>query len=305
VKHLLAAMIAMLATPVLADPGTVIAVGGALQDDNAEVYRAMIDAMPQGAPAIVVIPAASGFAGGSAQRFADTLARYGVDPSRVVLAKVATVDDPETPQIDEASWKGGGSDPAEIANLRDAGLIWFSGGDQARIIATMVQADGSDTPMLAAIRQRLAQGAVVGGTSAGAAVLGEHMIACGSPDIALTAPVSYSLSDCAAAGEDADKTPLVLGKGLGFVERVVFDQHFTQRGRLVRLVRAVACIEGMPIGVGVDEDTAMVFDLSDPVGRTVGRGTVTTLHAAADGRRCEGAVLGPTLLTRRSAQSRP
>lgn len=302
-RLLVAVLLAAAAVPVHADPGTVIAVGGALQDDNDAVFRALIDAMPDDAPGVVVIPTASGFAGGAAERFAEALAKYGMDPARVVLARVAAVDDPETPEVNEALWKDGAGDPTEVAKLRNAGLIWFVGGDQARIIATFTKPDGSDTLMLAAIRQRLADGAVVGGTSAGAAVLGEHMIGCGNPEVALTAPVSDDLPACSTIDEAAKDTPLVLAPGLGFLAGIVFDQHFSQRARLTRLVRAVACIEADSVtGIGVDEDTAFVFDLAREMGHAEGSGTITLVDPSDGRRSCEGAVMDNVRLARIAAK---
>jgi cyanophycinase len=300
----LVALLALCAAPALADPGTVVAVGGALEDDNAAVFRALVDAMPADAPGIVVIPAASGSAGGSASRFADALARHGVSRDRVDLVQVALVDDPETPDADESLWRDGGSNPAEIARIERAGLIWFAGGDQARIVATLVRPDGSDTPMLAAIRQRLAAGAVIGGTSAGAAVLGEHMIGCGSPDVALVAPVSRNLADCATTEEGATGAPLVLAQGLGFVPGIVFDQHFSQRGRLTRLVRAVACIDAEAVtGIGVDEDTGFVFGLGRETGHAVGKGTITLVDPSDGRKTCDGAVMDNVRLARIPART--
>ncbi|MDM7957425.1 cyanophycinase [Blastomonas sp.] len=303
-KILCAALLAAASVSAFAETGTVVAVGGALADDNAAVFRALIDAMPDDALDIVVIPAASGSPGGSATRFADALARHGVDRRRVGLVHVAVIDDPETPDADESRWSGGASDPDEIAKIDRAGLIWFAGGDQARILAALVMPDGKDTPMLAAIRQRLMQGAVIGGTSAGAAVLGEHMIGCGSPDVALTAPVSRRLADCAATGEDAEGAPLVLAKGLGFLTNIVFDQHFSQRGRLTRLVRAVACIDADAVtGVGVDEDTGFVFSLANDMGHAVGRGTITLVDPSDGRKACDGAVMDNVRLARVPAKA--
>lgn len=303
-RLLLAALLVAATAPVQADPGRVVAVGGALKDDNAAVFRALIDAIPKDAPQIVVIPAASGYPGGAAARFADALADYGIDRSRVVTAQVAMVDDPETPDTDESRWQGGASAPDQVASIGRAGLIWFAGGDQARILATLVKPDGSDTPMLAAIRRRLSDGAVIGGTSAGAAVLGEHMIGCGSPDVALTAPVSRNLADCAESGEEAGGTPLVLAQGLGFLPGMVFDQHFSQRGRLTRLVRAVACVDADAItGIGVDEDTGFVFDLARQIGYPAGRGTITLVDPSDGRKSCDGAVMDNVRLARIPART--
>ena len=287
-----AILLAMVAVPAQAERGTVVVVGGALADDNADVYRTMIKAMPADAPDVVIIPAASGIIGRSVPRAAKAFVAHGVDPARVVTAHVAMVDDPDTPDVDESRWNLGGSDPAEIAKVEKAGLIWMLGGDQLRIMAALVRPDGRDTPMLTAMRKRLEQGAVIGGTSAGAAVMGEHMIGCGSPDIALTGPVSRDFRDCDGKAEDEGKVSLVLGRGLGFLPGIVFDQHFSQRARLTRLVRAVACVDaGSVTGIGVDEDTAFVFDIGDGAGVPVGRGTITVMDPSEGHRSCDNAVL--------------
>lgn len=287
-----AVCLGLIGVPALADPGTVVVVGGALEDDNADVYRAMIRAMPEDARNVVIIPAASGIIGRSVPRATKAFVAHGVDPARIVTAHVAMADDPDTPDVDESRWNMGGSDPAEIAKVKKAGLIWMLGGDQLRIMAALVKPDGSDTPMLAAMRKRLEQGAVIGGTSAGAAVMGEHMIGCGSPDIALTGAVSRDFRDCDGKEEDEGSVPLVLGRGLGFLPGIVFDQHFSQRARLTRLVRAVACIEGEAVtGIGVDEDTAFVFDIGHEAGVPVGRGTITVIDPSEGHRSCDNAVM--------------
>lgn len=287
-----AVLLAMVAVPAQADRGTVVVVGGALADDNADVYRAMIEAMPPDAPDVVIIPAASGIIGRSVPRAAKAFAAHGVDPARVVTAHIALVDDPDTPDVDESRWNGGGSDPEEIAKIEKAGLIWMLGGDQLRIMAALVKPDGSDTPMLAAMRKRLDKGAVIGGTSAGAAVMGEHMIACGSPDIALIGPVSRDVKDCDGKEEEQGKVPLVLGRGLGFLPGIVFDQHFSQRARLTRLIRAVAYVEAESVtGIGVDEDTAFVFDIGHETGFPVGSGTITVVDPSDGHRSCDNAVM--------------
>lgn len=287
-----AILLAMVAVPVQAERGTVVVVGGALADDNADVYRAMIGAMPDDARDVVIIPAASGIIGRSVPRAAKAFVAHGVDPARVFTAHIAMVDDPDTPDVDESRWNMGGSDPVEIAKVEKAGLIWMLGGDQLRIMAALVRADGSDTPMLTAMRKRLEQGAVIGGTSAGAAVMGEYMIGCGSPEVALTAPVSRDFNGCDGRAEDARDVPLVLGKGLGLLPGIVFDQHFSERGRLTRLVRAVACVEAEAVtGIGVDEDTGFFFDIGRETGIPVGRGTITVIDPSDGHRSCDRAVM--------------
>jgi len=121
------------------------------------------------------------------------------------------------------------------AALESATLIWMPGGDQNRFMKAI---DG--TGLAEVIHARYRAGAVVGGTSAGAAVLSEAMIT-GDADL-------KSLT--------AGKT--VLAKGLGLLTDVIVDQHFLQRQRSNRLISAVLDRPTL-VGIGIDEATAVVF----------------------------------------------
>lgn len=126
------------------------------------------------------------------------------------------------------------ADPGARAALEASTLIWMPGGDQNRLMKAI---DG--TGLDEVIRARHRAGAVVGGTSAGAAVLSKLMIT-GEADLkALT----------------AGKTELA--KGLGIWEAGIFDQHFLQRQRNNRLLSAVLDNPGI-IGIGIDEATAAI-----------------------------------------------
>ncbi len=255
----------MLTTLMAAAAGTLVIVGGALDPGNAAVFGAFAEAAGKDS-AIAVIPAASGTPTTSARNFAEDIARHGVVASRVVTVRVAAEDDPATPDIDERRWASNASDPAEIAKIERAGGIWFTGGDQSRIVATLVAGDGSDTPLLAAIRKRLAAGAVVGGTSAGAAIMSGSMILQGDSLAALLP---------APAGE-----PLKVGRGLGFFPRGIVDQHFDARARLGRLSVALATLPvAERMGYGIDENTALIVDLARGTAKAVGAGYVTLIDA--------------------------
>jgi len=142
---------------------------------------------------------------------------------------------------------------AALVAIRAASLIWMSGGDQTRLLRALEGAG-----LVEAIRERHRAGAVVGGTSAGAAAL---------PAVMLTG--------------DADLESLTAGRtvtatGLGLVPEAIVDQHLLARRRLPRLLAAVLDHPHL-VGVGVDEATAAIV-----IGRrleVVGRGQVVVVDA--------------------------
>jgi cyanophycinase len=138
------------------------------------------------------------------------------------------------------------TDPDAKAWLEHATLIWMPGGDQNRFMKAI---DG--TGLEEVIRSAYRKGAVVGGTSAGAAVLSEKMI---TGEAELTSLRS-------------GKT--VLGKGLGLWADGIVDQHFLKRQRNNRLLSAVLDNPGL-VGVGIDEATAVILRNSklEAVGRS-------------------------------------
>jgi cyanophycinase len=142
---------------------------------------------------------------------------------------------------------------AARAAITAATLIWMPGGDQNRFMQAI---DGTGLAELILWRYR--DGAVVGGTSAGAAVLSTLMIT-GDADL-------KSLT--------AAKT--VLGKGLGLLTNVIVDQHFLQRQRGNRLISAVLDHPDT-VGVGIDEATAAIF--KDDGFEVVGKSSVVVIDA--------------------------
>ena len=152
------------------------------------------------------------------------------------------------------------SDPALLEQLRSCTGFWFEGGDQRRLTAAF-----TDTPALEVIRERFIAGAVIGGTSAGTAMMGGVMIADGS---------SFEALQRGAA---------TLETGLGFLRGAITDQHFSQRGRFARLMLALLQTD-TAIGVGVDEDTALLIPPSGSW-QIIGSMTVTLLEQF-DGRFC-------------------
>lgn len=259
-----------------ATAGSLLIVGGALDPSNAPVHRALMDGRPEGAPVIAIIPSASGYPADSARRFAETLIRHGARAQDIIVVHLAAEDDPTTPDIDESRWAGNASDAAEIAKLASAGAIWFTGGDQLRTTSLLVP-DGRESPMLAAIRSRLAAGAIIGGSSAGAAIMSKTMISEGDPMAALLDPVARRRPP---DNSHAGGTPLVLEPGLGFLPSGLVDQHFDARRRLGRLTRAL--FELAPadrFGFGIDENSALKVDLANGTAEVLGAATVVVVDA--------------------------
>ncbi len=125
-------------------------------------------------------------------------------------------------------------DPETLAVLDGAAGVFFTGGDQVRISSQI-----GDTPVEDAIRAIWHRGGAIAGTSAGASVMSDVMLVRG--------PSRSS----ARIGE------LHMAPGLGMLRDIVIDQHFAERGRIGRLLAAVAHSPRV-LGVGIDEDTAIV-----------------------------------------------
>jgi cyanophycinase len=132
---------------------------------------------------------------------------------------------------------------AFVAPLKRATGVWFGGGVQSRITDAYL---GTKTEE--ALRDVLRRGGVIGGTSAGAAIMSEVMI---------------------TGGGNLEAT---LGTGFGFLPAAVADQHFTQRNRQPRLVGVLRKHPGL-LGFGVDEATALIVHGSRGL-EVLGRGRV-------------------------------
>jgi cyanophycinase len=255
--------------------GALVIVGGALSSENEVVHKAFIERAKGGAEArFVIIPSASSSPTGSSESFRKTLIRYGVRPDLIEMVQLAVVDDRGTKDVDESKWANS-ANPIEIAKIATAGAIWFTGGDQARTTRLLLGDNGQDSPMLTMIRSRLKEGAVVGGTSAGAAIMSSTMIARGDSLRSLLSPALAKAED-----SDMDGGPLVMAQGLGFLPSSLVDQHFDRKARLGRLARALSLLpQASRLGFGIDEDTAFVVDLAHQKATALGAGGVSLIDA--------------------------
>jgi len=126
--------------------------------------------------------------------------------------------------------------------LDGVSAIWFSGGDQARLTAALL-----DTPIHTRMREFYAAGGLLGGTSAGAAVMSEVMI---TGDEKRTTDEDLNWQTV-----EADNVVRV--RGFGFVKNVIIDQHFLIRRRQNRLISLVLENPAL-LGAGIDESTAIL-----------------------------------------------
>src|SRR3954447_316933 len=120
--------------------------------------------------------------------------------------------------------------------LDEGTVVFFAGGDQMKITSRL-----GGTPLCDRMRQLYTQGALIAGTSSGASVMAEVMMAAGEGESSHQGQESIRLSP-----------------GLGLISGVIIDQHFAERGRMGRLLGAVGQNPRL-LGIGIDEDTALVF----------------------------------------------
>jgi cyanophycinase len=219
--------------------GWIVPIGGAEEkEDDPRILRRFVDLCGGSDADIVVIPTAS--------RLADTGPRYERLFAELGAAHATAIDFDTRRDAEE---KG------RLERIARASGIFFTGGNQLRI-STLI----GGTPVARAIRAANARGVHVGGTSAGASILSEHMIAFGDEG---SSPTAGSVR---------------LAPGLGLTNRFVIDQHFRQRDRLGRLVTALA-YNPFAIGIGLDEDTA-AFIAPDNTLEVEGTGGVTIVDAS-------------------------
>lgn len=157
--------------------------------------------------------------------------------------------------------------PRNLELIEAAGALFFTGGDQLKITAEI-----GGTRLAAGIeRLHRERGGLVAGTSAGAAVMPDTML------------IGGRSKDSLKAGDRLEMAP-----GLGLLPGCIVDQHFSERGRIGRLVAALGRHPGA-LGIGIDENTAILvqddrgFEVLGESGVTVldGRGVSHNNAAAA------------------------
>ncbi|MBV8502640.1 MAG: cyanophycinase [Paucibacter sp.] len=225
-----------------------MAIGGALKNDNEEVWQRLVALAGGKGARFVVFGTASEDPEASAKAIVELLQRHGAVAESVPVApKFAWVDLNKVVR-----------DPALIAKVRNARGVFFTGGSQERIVDVLMPG-GKPTPMLDAIWDVYRRGGVVAGTSAGAAVMSTVMFR-DAPSVIDVMKGKW------VDGKQVDR-------GLGFVGPDLFvDQHFLRRGRFGRMIPLMMA-KGYRLGLGVDENTAAVIR-GDEVEIVGGRGAL-------------------------------
>ena len=216
--------------------GYVIPIGGAEERTGSmRVLRRFVRLCGGRRARIVIIPTASSLT--------DTGERYIEIFSKIGVSEAVSLPIAERADADRAEY---------IEQLDNATGIFMTGGNQLRLSTIL-----GGTLVAQKVRRLNASGIHVAGTSAGAAIMPEHMIAGGS------------------MGLSPQADGVNLAPGLGLTNAIIIDQHFSQRDRLGRLLTAISYNPFM-MGVGIDEDTA-IFIGPDQVFDVEGSGSVTII----------------------------
>jgi cyanophycinase len=219
--------------------GWLVPIGGAENKENdRDILEHFVEVSGGESANIVVIPTAS--------RLRETGPRYEKIFNELGADKVAVMDFDTRRDCQE---------PGRLRRIEEATGIFFTGGNQLRLTTLL-----GGTPVAKLIRSRNAHGVTVGGTSAGASILSEHMIAFGDE------------------GSSVISGSVRLAPGLGLTNRFIIDQHFRQRDRLGRLMTALA-YNPFAVGIGLDEDTAAFIGPDETV-EVSGSGGVTIVDAS-------------------------
>lgn len=223
--------------------GKLLIIGGAEdKEGDCVILKKLVELAQEREGSIVIMTAATEYPQKIGEEYTRIFERFGVRNISII-------------HIDS---RQDANHAAFVNKIENASCIFFTGGDQLRITSLL---GGTRAEEL--LKEAYNRGVVIAGTSAGASVMSETMITSGKDDDA------------------PKKCTLKMAPGLGLLKDVVIDQHFAQRGRIGRLLTAIAQNPHM-LGVGIDEDTAVIID-GNAVFEVIGSHAVTIL----DGKTLE------------------
>jgi cyanophycinase len=222
----------------LAQKGSLVIIGGAEdKEGNCEILREVVRLSGGIHARILVMTVATELPVEVGTKYIEIFERLGVADVRMF----------------DVSKRESAEAPSAIKAVEESTCVFFTGGEQSRITALL-----GGTRMDAVLHEANEHGLVLAGTSAGASMMSSTMIVEGESE---TNP-RIGIVDMAP--------------GMEFISGVVIDQHFAQRGRLGRLLSAVAQYPHH-LGIGIDEDTAIVVD--DLEFTVIGSGAVSIVDA--------------------------
>jgi cyanophycinase len=217
---------------------SVLVIGGAEDKIHGrEILNAFFEASGGPRSRLVILPCAS-------REPVITAERYQLIFGEMGASEIAVLDIRERSQSEDPVWE---------KYIKECTGVFITGGDQVRLCGLI-----ADTPVIDLIRQRAQIGQLaLAGTSAGAAIMGEHMIAGGG------------------SGESPNRSLVDMSTGLGIIPEVIVDQHFHNRNRMARLMSAIA-MQPDRLGLGIDEDTCAFFG-ENGIFKVIGKGSVTVV----------------------------
>lgn len=256
--------------------GKIFLGGGALQDDNSEVWNALYSLSAVTNPKVAVFCSGSpSLLDAQDSYYNDTalywsweklFKNYGFDPVFIPIA----IDNYQTAAYDQYL--------VDIVNNSD--VVWFNGGDQSRHSRVLLKNDGTDTPLMTAVRNVFNNGGVIAGSSAGAAIQGEKTYGEGISYGYLEANgmIEKSISDVSLADPSNYDNGGYM-KGFGFLSNIdaCIDTHVGGRGRIGRMAVAMRELNNR-IAIGVDENSAITIE--NGIGKVYGEYGVLILDGS-------------------------
>lgn len=268
----MAIVVAAATTACSTGKGHLVIAGGAVSTENKAIYRAIVGGMNDPDGQIGILPTASGEAALAVQDQIEGFTNAGTPAAQLVPIDV-TIANPQD-----------ANSPAIAKLIRNCDAVFFTGGDQARVLDAF-KPGGVETEGARALRGVLARDGVLAGTSAGAALMSSPMIGGGRSETAL---VRGAIAHVDAP--EGDEPGVIVREGMGYFPYGITDQHFLARGRYGRLAVALEST-GIRRGYGVQENCAMHVDLTTHRIAPIGDHALTvidTKHLTRDGDSLRG-----------------
>ena len=221
--------------------GHLLVIGGGEDKYNERrILKKFLELAGGDAAEVLIVPVASDFPEFAADVYTQAFRNLGVANPRVLRA---------TSRQDIVQ--------ADVEKLVDGVTgVFMTGGDQMRLVSLL-----GGTKLAEALRKKVREtNVVMAGTSAGAAAMSTSMIVRGEPS------------------SHPHKNAVKLSPGLGFLKNIIIDQHFSERGRISRLITAVS-YNPYNLGIGIDENTAIILD-GKGVLEVFGQGSTTIVDGS-------------------------